>query len=1130
MNSREVLDFPVDRSLVTPGLGRVSVTLGLPCFPSAVYGKADVEVLSFSALLVFARIVGQTDVQLAFAAGDALTGRSFLRADLAAELTVAQAFRSLQSGAVDPELSVVNLVVTPIPCCGIGTETVLAFDRSSDGLRLVLDFDAARLAPLSARDFLEKIELVLAALQSTPAARCGDLALLTTTASTLIPDLSRTILPDICEFAPQSFFAIAARYPNQPAIADECNTYTYSELSGAVRTLSCQLRAAGLEQGDIVAVEGLSSFGMLAAMLSVLTAGGVLVTIDRALPEARQAAIVEISQPRFLIQVGAAGAVQPVARKTLFITDWPAQDEVRQWSKSAPAASAVMAELPTDASAYVFFTSGSTGVPKGVLGTHLGLAHFLAWQRANFPIGPGDHAAQLTALSFDVVLRDVLFPLTSGACVHIPVRALLLDARRMLGWIQKHKITILHSVPSLMKAWLHAHTQGRPFGTLRYIFFAGEPLIDSLLTRLDSAIGADTRIINLYGPTETTLAKVANPLQRIEPGVQPIGYPQPGTDVVIFRDRRCRCGLWEVGEITIRTPYRSKGYLNDTEMTRRVFVRNPYRDDPEDLLYYTGDLGRYRSDGKIEIFGRIDSQIKIRGVRIEPNEIEGQLGKLPGVKDAAVTTRIGADETKVLLALVVPEAPMPRDLEAAFGRRLREDLKGKLHEAMVPARIMVTDRLPYLPNGKLDRKSLNALELELHAPTHVGVTLNADLSDDKRLLIARIETALHTRIDDLQKSFIDLGGDSLSYIQVSILIGDALGRVPDHWEKMPLVELVAQANTPRTVSSTKSWTGMETTLLCRALAIIMVTMSHTSAFPFISATSTLFIVSGMNFAKFLRPAICRAGDISGTLSMILKFAIPAGLWQGLRGLLTGRFWVPDLVLLGTFVRNPDAEYYTFWFLDVLAMNLIVLALIGKLSYHHRHHKGIPPAPDANTFSSDLACFAIGVSVAFVQVSSEWGSGQVGTDNVPPFKWFWMLALGVLIDSANTAARKTWLTLVLGGLALAAYSAVPAIAAPFTELDAFFFATALVLIWIKRINIPRLLQRSFVVIAAATLFIYIGNYSVIVHIMPKLGLPDWWPLEVALAVVAGVVAQMVWDKILILAIWLSRLRPWSPARP
>ena len=661
-----VLDFPADRSLPHVSSALVKVTITLPPLQPRSDAQPDMAIIGFGALFVFSRLLNQESLQARLVTGDDPDPTSFVCAEICRSATLAQAFATLRIGAASGATRVNLAVITPSGN-PIGADTELSFlGDAAAGMHLSLRFDASKLAPQSAQDFLEKIGVVLNALNTTPDMRCADLMLLSNAARELIPDLSREIDAQQYEHVPTTFFRVATQYADYPAIANDARRYTYRDLSCAVNKLTAQLIGAGLEPGDVVAIAGFSSFGMIASMLAVLAAGGVLVTIDHALPEERQKLISSISKHRQLIQVRSVRDADPAPEGTIFTTDWPDIRELSKLSDMEPS----LPELAGNSSAYVFFTSGSTGVPKGVLGTHLGLAHFLDWQRSNFPIGPGDKVAQLTALSFDVVLRDILFPLTSGACINIPKRNLLLDARRMLSWIEESAITAMHCVPSLMKAWLQAHKEGKPFQSLRYVFFAGEPLLDTLLNRFSEAAGPDTRIINLYGPTETTLAKLANRIERIEPGVQPLGTPQPGVDVLIVCDRRTPCGLWETGEIAIRTPYRSKGYVNNEELTRQVFVENPCRDDPSDLIYYTGDLGRCRPDGKIEIFGRIDSQIKIRGVRIEPYEIESQLLKLPGVADAAVTVRSGAKEEKVLLALIVPDAPIAAGKLHEFGRTI----------------------------------------------------------------------------------------------------------------------------------------------------------------------------------------------------------------------------------------------------------------------------------------------------------------------------------------------------------------------------------------------------------------------------------------------------------------------------
>ena len=1116
MNARNTVGFPLDRSLidVPPSSQPVTIT-GRP-LAQKFSTDGDIGALAFAALFVFSRMHGQASLQVPVAIGNGSTS-SLFAAEIAPDAKLAQAFSTLRRGGSPNALPEIDLLIVDRTKAGSGGRTTLCLQQGAEPA-LSLRFDPGQIARVSAEDFLEKIALVLETLGTLPEIRCSDLILVGEAAKKLIPDFSREIPVQSYEFVPTTFFRIAAQHADAPAIAGDAQSYSYRELSCAVRLLAAELIKSGLRNGDVVAIAGLSSFGMLASMLAVLTAGGTLVILDRGLPEIRQQLINDISKPRLRIEVCKSADVKSDAANTIYTADWPAKADLTGHSNAA----APTLDLAPDASAYVFFTSGSTGVPKGVLGTHQGLAHFLDWQRSRFPIGPGDRTAQLTALSFDVVLRDILFPLTSGACIHIPRRDLLLDAPRMLQWIEKTNINAMHCVPSLMKAWLHAHTTGKPFRSLRYNFFAGEPLTDNLLRRFFELAGPETRAVNLYGPTETTLAKLACPIERVEPGVQPIGKPQPGVDVVVFRDRRSPCGLWEIGEIAIRTPYRSKGYFGNEDLTRQAFIQNPWRDTPGDLVYFTGDLGRYRSDGKLEIFGRIDSQIKIRGVRIEPAEIESEMLKDPRIADAAATTRVGADDEKVLLALVVSKAPLAARDQLEFGRAVREDLKGKLHAAMTPARIFVVDKIPYLPNGKLDRKSINALALDAGEQQAAGKQKTAGLSEKMQVLVGGIEEALNGPIDDFGKSFIDLGGDSLSYVKVSILIEELLGSLPEAWAEKPLSEFFKLLENPAPAQTPSPWIKFDVTLLFRAIAIVLIVTSHIKELSFITATSTLFVISGMNFAKFQRPALWQTGDIRPTLKLILKFGSPAGLWQVLRSFALRAFWLPDLFLLGTFFKNSANPHYTLWFLDILAANLLLLGLIWAVGNFIRQRKLAAGDTATNMFRADLFWLSIGLGLAFVQVSTGWGDGKDGETGVAPFKWFWLLALGMLITQADTPKKKAGVSLLLCGLAAAAYSGIPEIAAPFPDFDAFFFASVLLMIWVERLPLPRLLQKPLTVIAASTLFIYIVNYSVINHVMPKLGLGDWWTLSVVTAIAVGIVATVIWNKVVTKVCSLRRM--------
>ncbi len=1105
--------FPEDRSLVGAAAERCSAILSLPVIGGQHHGSTlcTAKALAFATLLVFARTLQTEALCVKFRPIDALQGAAhqdqFATASISGLATLRTAWDAMEVSR-EPRAGVaeLELLLWETPATGqvhqqpLPQAPVLCYFVQDQQLHLTLHFHRHLLAPLSASDFLEKIGLVWAALSGQDEVVVNALALGTASSAQLIPDLAQPIQARTYETLAATFFDVAERYADEPAIVGQDLSYSYAFLKNQTTVLMNQLVEAGVAVGDVVAIRGASSPGTIASMLAVLGVGAVLVTIDPLLPEERRNLIAKISQPRFTIEVLEHRASQAEQAQTLRTEAWP---DPQQWQ--AALLQRPLVPAAPHASAYLFFTSGSSGVPKGVLGTHLGLSHFLDWQRDTFSIGPGHRTAQLTALSFDVVLRDLFYPLTSGACIHIPKRETLLDARKMLAWIASARITAMHCVPSLMRAWLMADTGQQPFRHLAYIFFAGEPLTDALLRRFKAAAGEATCIINLYGPTETTLAKLYHRIERIEEGIQPLGKPQPGVDVVIFKDRQTLCGLWETGEIAIRTPYRSNGYFQNPELTREVFVPNPLRADPDDLVYFTGDLGRYRSDGKVEIFGRIDAQIKIRGVRIEPSEIESCILSLPGIRDAAVTTRVGASGDKILLAVVVPQSFENLD-SVQQARQLREQLKQRLHDAMVPARILYQESLPYLPNGKLDRKSIAAIDFgSTDSPLLAVPEVDAKLGR----VIAEIEEVLGVQIRDLKHSFVDLGGDSLSYIRIAFVIEDAYGALPLGWELTPLGELGASMAAHRKPKDASGWwISLEPSILLRAFAILFVVLGHASHMAFMG-TSTLFVISGISFAKFFRRDLFEKGDLGPVGRFIFKFGVPAALWQ-LLAIATGAhsFWLPDLLLMGTYFHEPQGTHMTLWYLDVLAANLVTVSVLtlwwGRFS---RAYPSVRP-----TFATDLCLVLVGLVVSFVQVGLGTWDGALGLHSVAPFKWLWMLAFGIAVTQAVSVRQKVLLSLLLAGIALGQLAELPKVANSFGMLDPFFYTSVMALIWLRRVAIPRFLRHPLIGIASASLFIYIVNYTVIQKAHKLLHFDGSWPLEVAAAVLVGVALSWLWNRL------------------
>ncbi|MCC2671435.1 MAG: non-ribosomal peptide synthetase, partial [Armatimonadetes bacterium] len=421
--------------------------------------------------------------------------------------------------------------------------------------------------------------------------------------------------------------------------------------------------------------------------------------------------------------------------------------------------------------AYVFFTSGSTGTPKAVLGTHEGLAHFIRWQGDAFAVQPGDRCALLTGLSFDVVLRDLFLPLTHGATLCLPQPEDVADGVALFAWLDRSRVSLLHAVPSLLRHWLAEYSvvtvERVALGGLRCLFLAGEPLTGELVTTWRSAFPQSGDVMNLYGPTETTLAKFCYRVpDDVEPGLQPVGQPLPDTEALVLAPSGRRCGLYEPGEVAIRTAFRTRGYLNaETENALR-FIENPFHQiDPDDRIYLTGDRGYFRADGDLVVVGRLDQQVKLRGVRIELGEVEAALRQHPAVREAAVDVRSSPHGEAVLAAYVVTTD------RAALGE-LRRFLADRLPAALVPATYTVIDRLPLSPSGKLVRRSLpNPAPETATAPTPTGPR-----DDVERRLCAIWSEVLRAAPTSIHDDFFQAGGHSLLAVQLLIRVERAFGR------------------------------------------------------------------------------------------------------------------------------------------------------------------------------------------------------------------------------------------------------------------------------------------------------------------------------------------------------------------
>lgn len=501
----------------------------------------------------------------------------------------------------------------------------------------------------------------------------------------------------------EQFQLHAGQRADHTAIDADGGSTSYVQLEAESNRIAAALLRAGLRPrgGDVVALMLPPGARYVAALLGVAKAGAAFMPLPADLPPARQRLFLHKARCRFVLtQQEHRSQLDPTGPpKVLVPADWEGEDA---------ATSPGVAIAPTDP-CYVMFTSGSTGEPKAVLGSHRGLSHFLRWELAELGLDAAVRGSWLAPITFDVSLRDILVPLMAGGTVCVPPQAVRTQPHRLLQWLADHQVTLIHCVPTLLRL-LNRSLAEQPravpvLPALRHLLVAGEPLLACDVAAWRRLSGSAAETLNLYGPSETTLAKLflrVGETSEADRSVLPIGRPLPNTVVHILDDQR-PCAPGEVGEICIATPYRSLGYLNDPDLTAAAFVRNPLGTQANDVIYRSGDLGRLLPDGTVQCLGRQDGQVKLNGVRIELAEIEAVLRLLPGVDQCACSLHRLSTERAVLVAYY---SQPPGQVRALDETRVRAHLEAHLPQAMLPQRIMRLASIPTTVSGKVNRNAL----------------------------------------------------------------------------------------------------------------------------------------------------------------------------------------------------------------------------------------------------------------------------------------------------------------------------------------------------------------------------------------------------------------------------------------
>ncbi|KAF8189813.1 hypothetical protein K438DRAFT_1971331 [Mycena galopus ATCC 62051] len=705
-------------------------------------------------------------------------------------------------------------------------------------------YNALLFAPARIAMIIDQLSILLRKVATAPLSLVGSVPLMTPSQRTKLPDPIGDL--DWCGWKgaiTDVFSRNALQSPERPCVVQsipaasltdvqEKVTFSYGAIRNASNILAHHLIKGGVQREEVVMVYAHRSVDLVVAVMAVLKAGATFSVIDPAYPASRQILYLQVAQPRGLVVLKGAGAISPAVREYC-ATDLKIRVEVPAvevlpsgeifggcdtnnedvlQSHAHLGSTDPNVALGPDSIGTLSFTTGSTGIPKGVKGRHFSLTHFFPWMGERFGLDENSKFTMLSGIAHDPIQRDMFTPLFFGAQLHVPTADDIGIPGRLAEWMANSQITITHLTPAMGQ--LLSAQAARQIPTLLNAFFVGDVLTKRDCLRLQ-ALASNVRIINMYGTTETqrAVSYFAIPPVSADPtflatqkDIMPAGGGMIDVQLLVVNrnDRSVPCAVGEVGEIYVRSGGLAEGYL-DTAASAEKFVDNwfavgaPPRKDtirhpvnglagPEarhwkgirDRMYRSGDLGRYLPDGLVECTGRADDQVKIRGFRIELGEIDTHLSQHPLVRENVTLVRRDKDEEKILVSYFVPldgaalneYASDVTDGEEEKGlvegikkyrrliKNIREHLKKKLPSYSVPSLFVPLRRMPLNPNGKVDKPALPFPDTA-QAATNVPSSRKANATEETISQIWASMLPNPPQPIPSDESFFDLGGHSI---------------------------------------------------------------------------------------------------------------------------------------------------------------------------------------------------------------------------------------------------------------------------------------------------------------------------------------------------------------------------------
>ncbi|HLP46384.1 MAG TPA: amino acid adenylation domain-containing protein, partial [Candidatus Kapabacteria bacterium] len=531
---------------------------------------------------------------------------------------------------------------------------------------------------------------------------------------------------------------------------------TYARLEHRAGCISQWLRNHNIPVGSFIGIYIEAKTDIIAAIIGILQRGCIFVPLDTALPEKRIESMIRLTNMKVILtdtahEIKLTGMKEDIdifiIDESFFYSHEPERNNIEEIKYD-----------PED-KIYVYFSSGSTGQPNAVLGRNKSLVQFLQWEIETFAVTENDRISQLTAVGFDAFLRDVFVPLLAGGTSCIPgSKEILLEAGTFITWLDSNHISLVHCVPSLFRIIDTKQLTPSSFSRLKYVLLSGEPINPTELQDWYRVFGPRIQLVNYYGPTETTMIKTFHPITMndIETGKIPAGRPIRGSRIIILDKHMKICDRGITGEIYIRTAYGTYGYLHNPALNAQRFIKNPFSEGEGDLIYKTGDLGRQLENGEIEVLGRIDRQVKIRGVRIELENIENCLLKHDKIERTIVISRKSETGENFLCAYIIYKKEENQTVPAAS--ELREHLSKELPDYMIPLYFVPIEKIPLTPNGKIDIKALPVHEIKSDG----GFIAPRNAMEEKLAELWEEILGIKKESISIDANFFDLGGHSLT--------------------------------------------------------------------------------------------------------------------------------------------------------------------------------------------------------------------------------------------------------------------------------------------------------------------------------------------------------------------------------